>query len=115
MLSTQKEAPKSSLNSAPHRAAVNERRATEIAAAAIAKIKQWRLPAFPENFELCFAYSSNENPTLVQAVDAIVKSGGGLPSADARQLYTRFIRATDRKSTRLNSSHHQVSRMPSSA
>ena len=95
MLSTQKETPKSSLNASPHHASVNERRATEIAAVAIDKIKQWRLPATPKNFELCFAYSSNENPTLVQAVDAIVKSGGGLPSADAHQLYTRFIRATD--------------------
>jgi hypothetical protein len=32
-----------------------------------------------------------------------------------RERIQRFEKATDRKSTRLNSSHHQVSRMPSSA
>ena len=34
---------------------------------------------------------------------------------DAKTIYTRYTLAKDRKSTRLNSSHSQQSRMPSSA
>ena len=38
------------------------------------------------------------------------------PFLDALELtYTQYITMIDRKSTRLNSSHQQVSRMPSSA
>ena len=55
-------------------------------------------------------------PAILRAQNRKLRFGVGplLPTAeDTKKAYTPFF--TDRKSTRLNSSHSQQSRMPSSA
>ena len=51
---------------------------------------------------------------LLKALDSELRAWQSI-GASVRQQYAVAGRGEDRKSTRLNSSHHQVSRMPSSA
>ena len=53
--------------------------------------------------------------TVSDVPEVMVKVSGGGKSADAVQAHFAYIDRQDRKSTRLNSSHHAISRMPSSA
>ena len=72
-----------------------------------------------ENVQLQYQFRSGE------IVDAVIRVGGNLIPVDAKfplESFSRLIASTDegsrrrdRKSTRLNSSHSQQSRMPSSA
>jgi hypothetical protein len=52
---------------------------------------------------------------LISAGNAFFRYGFDLTSNAWLEVQWYLFAATDRKSTRLNSSHHQVSRMPSSA
>ena len=51
--------------------------------------------------------------------DAILIAGDiydkSVPSGEAYEIFDHFLNEIDRKSTRLNSSHNVISRMPSSA
>ena len=49
------------------------------------------------------------------AIELARALGGEVVNADSMQLYQGMDIGTDRKSTRLNSSHERRSRMPSSA
>ena len=64
-----------------------------------------------------------ENETLARELDAIIRGAGAVPATVAVVAGEPVVgldeagmaRLVDRKSTRLNSSHSQQSRMPSSA
>ena len=57
-------------------------------------------------------YPSDEGKGIIR-VDGLVRNNLGVAVGD--KIEVRKIKAVDRKSTRLNSSHSRASRMPSSA
>ena len=71
---------------------------TAHAEAAIAKLKELGVPLTAAALHVWNSYFAGDPPALVEEIDTLI--------ADE---------APDRKSTRLNSSHTDISRMPSSA
>ena len=67
------------------------------------------------NFNVCFRNSPENYVVAFTATQIPGISGRTYPAELAGPLYPDGIPIVDRKSTRLNSSHIQKSRMPSSA
>ena len=65
---------------------------------------------------LAFAVQlADTNPAGAQLITSLAKANSGAEIVEALNVYDSVVPALDRKSTRLNSSHSSVSRMPSSA
>ena len=62
--------------------------------------------------EICFQYTNSYRESIFGFVNTISTSEGGMHISGFKSALTRVV---DRKSTRLNSSHTDISRMPSSA
>ena len=70
----------------------------------------------PLNYSFAYLYLTGVSGTLRKAVDEITDGGFRLGQREVDELMgSTSETAGDRKSTRLNSSHIQKSRMPSSA
>ena len=71
----------------------------------------------PHDLDLADRWFANygEIIVFVSRLLPAIRTFIAFPAGVARMNLKRFIRATDRKSTRLNSSHVSLSRMPSSA
>jgi diguanylate cyclase len=60
--------------------------------AALGHIREMRLPADPESFELWYAYASGTNPVLSKQVAEFVARG--LRDTDLAQLYRQFVKSS---------------------
>ena len=80
------------------------------------EVQRWsaRIRATGARGEL-IGVSEAKSPDLVAAMLGVLHSGNVLVPMDPSESDDRLSRIIDRKSTRLNSSHSSVSRMPSSA
>lgn len=52
----------------------------------------FRIPATPQNYELCFLYCVNQNPDLTKAIGDLIETDGPIPAAELARLYEKFCR-----------------------
>jgi diguanylate cyclase len=62
-----------------------------LAEIACEQIRALRLPADPPSFGVWYAYASQQNPALNEAINEKLKSDGVLSVADLDQLYDRYL------------------------
>ena len=74
-------------------------RSLAFAEIALGQIKALRLPAFPRNYEVWYAYATGYNPSLNKSINETLSRNGTLTTADIEQIYESYlspVRMTDR-------------------
>jgi diguanylate cyclase len=74
-------------------------RSLAFAEIALGQIKALRLPAYPRNYEVWYAYATGYNPSLNQSINETLSRNGTLTAADIDQIYESYlspVRLTDR-------------------
>ncbi len=73
-------------------------RSLAFAEIALGQIKALRLPAFPRNYEVWYAYATGYNPSLNKSINETLSRNGTLTTADIEQIYESYlspVRMTD--------------------
>jgi diguanylate cyclase len=66
---------------------------------ALGQIKALRLPAYPRNYEVWYAYATGYNPSLNKSINETLSRNGTLTTSDIDQIYESYlspVRMTDR-------------------
>lgn len=71
--------------------------ALHCARAALGMMERHRIPAYPENFSIWYAYVNGRNPELTAAIDEILRAGTRFSSEINDALYERFAAFTPDK------------------
>ena len=66
-----------------------------LAESALERIKALRHPATPHNFEVWYTYAAGINPTLNQAINALIGANGTITEAQAEEIYLKYFSATE--------------------
>jgi diguanylate cyclase len=59
---------------------------------ALDMLSHFRIPATPQNYELCFLYCVNQTPDLTKAIGDLLETPDGLTAAELARLYDKFCR-----------------------